>query len=112
MEEEEEELIFQMALVEVEELQVLSGEAWMAMVEVLVLPEHHKNHHHPRNCCCIEMPPLLPLHAPVDTLAVVVVLVLEFEVGEEGPPQEEVVVLEVEKIAVVRQEERMLAALH
>ena len=39
VEEEEEELIFQMALVEVEELQALSDEAWMAMVEVLVLPE-------------------------------------------------------------------------
>jgi len=103
--------------VEVEEQQALSDEAWMAMVEVRVLPEHHKNHRLPRTYYCIEMP--LLLLALVDTLAVVVVVELEVEVveGEEWTsPQEEVVVLEVEveekRIAVAtRGEERMLAAL-
>lgn len=97
---------------EVEEQQVLSDEAWMAMVEVRVLPEHHRNHHPPRTHYCIEMPPLLL--ALVDTLAVVVELEVEVVEEEEEPPQEEVVVLEVEveRIAVAtRVEERMLAAL-
>lgn len=91
------ELVFQMALVEGEGLQVQNDEALMAMEVVLVLPEHHKSHHLPRYYYCIVMP--FPLLVPFDDTFVVVVVVVvvmvavvEIELVEEG---EVVVVVEL-----------------
>ena len=89
------ELVFQMALVEGEGLQVQNDEALMVMEVVLVLPEHHKSHHLPHYYYCIVMP--LPLLVPFDGTFVVVVVVVvpmvvvEIELVEEG----EVVVVEL-----------------